>query len=144
MKSGWRAWHWLYCLWQTVWCVLSFTCSPHNVFCTLFLFMLSIKILFLLNDLASHLKKGKRSSTTGHTQASCSHINKLLPGKRQTCNWSERVVLPTFSENIAGNMQEWKSLCTTGYSRNNSHIEKGDWKKMARGITKSFLFPKCR
>jgi hypothetical protein len=31
----------------------------------------------------------------------------------------------------------------TGCERNNSHISKGNYKQMVRGITKNFLFPKC-
>jgi hypothetical protein len=37
-----------------------------------------------------------------------------------------------------------KSLYYTGCGRNNSHISKEDYKQMVRGITKNFLFPKCR
>jgi hypothetical protein len=32
----------------------------------------------------------------------------------------------------------------TGCGRNNSHISKGDYKQMVRGITKNISFPKCR
>jgi hypothetical protein len=31
-----------------------------------------------------------------------------------------------------------------GCGRDNSHISKGNYKQMVRGITKNFLFPKCR
>jgi hypothetical protein len=33
---------------------------------------------------------------------------------------------------------------TTGCGRNNFHISKGNYKQMVRGITKNFVFPKCR
>jgi hypothetical protein len=41
------------------------------------------------------------------------------------------------------NTREYKPCCA-GCGRNNSHISKGNYKQMVRGITKNFLFPKCR